>query len=146
MADTTRDELEIRTLVARYADAVNQRDADAWSATWTDDGEWHVFGKPTSGREAVRTLWQGMMGGIDWVIQLPYGGILDLAGEEGSGRWYITEHLKLPDGSATLSIGHYHDRYRRVRGEWLFSRRRFDVLYMGPPDLSGAVQPFPRDL
>ena len=31
------DELAIRELVARYADAVARRDDDAWAATWTED-------------------------------------------------------------------------------------------------------------
>ena len=34
------DELALRNLMGRYTDAVNRRDADAWIATWAEDGVW----------------------------------------------------------------------------------------------------------
>ena len=32
-----QDELAIRQLIARYSDAVNRYDAEAWAATWAPD-------------------------------------------------------------------------------------------------------------
>src|SRR5260370_16602834 len=36
------DELSIRNLVARYTDAVNQRDLAAFRQLWTDDAVWEI--------------------------------------------------------------------------------------------------------
>ena len=36
--DHSADQLAIRSLVARYCDAVNRYDAVAWAATWAQDG------------------------------------------------------------------------------------------------------------
>ena len=97
MADLARaitDELSIRNLVARYADAVNRRDTDAWAATWSKGGEWNVMGNPAKGREAVVALFQQLMGGLSWVVQLPYSGTIEVAGDEGGGRWYLGEFMK----------------------------------------------------
>ena len=38
------DELEIRALVARYADAVTDNAGQAWIETWTEDGRWTIGG------------------------------------------------------------------------------------------------------
>jgi uncharacterized protein (TIGR02246 family) len=149
MADLARaitDELSIRNLVARYADAVNRRDTDAWAATWSKGGEWNVMGNPAKGREAVVALFQQLMGGLSWVVQLPYSGTIEVAGDEGGGRWYLGEFMKRVDGTASSNVGVYHDRYVREGGEWFFARRRFDALYMGPPDLSADPNPFPDDV
>ncbi len=62
------DELAIRELVASYADAVVRRDADAWSATWAEDGEWHILGNATRGRDAVVSLWKQLMAAVPFVV------------------------------------------------------------------------------
>ena len=140
------DEVAIRGLVARYADAVVRRDEGAWAATWAEDAEWHILGNPTRGRGEIVALWSKLMAGFPWVAQLPNSGVVDVDGDRATGRWYITELGKGPDGSASLTLGVYHDEYRRIADQWYFARRRFDVLYGGPPDLSAKPNPFPEDL
>lgn len=139
------DQLAIRELVARYADAVTRRHERDWAATWAEDGEWHVFGNPTKGREAIVILWNELMGGLPFVVQLPGAGTISIDGSNATGRWYITEHGQTAEGGGLLTIGVYHDRYRRLDGGWRFARRRFDILYSGPPDLSGMTLPFPEN-
>jgi ketosteroid isomerase-like protein len=146
MADRTADELEIRTLVARYAEAVTRRDADAWGRTWAEDGEWQLIGRKARGRDDLVKLWLELMGGLEFVCQLPAGGIIDIDGDTGRGRWQITEHGRFGGGSPLLNVGLYHDRYVRENGRWRFEFRRFDPLYMGAPDMSGNLVPIPDDL
>jgi hypothetical protein len=141
-----RDELEIRKLVARYSDAVARSDADAWGATWAEDGEWLIMGQPTKGRDQVVALWKNLMAGFSFVVQLSSGGIIEIQGPRASGRWYITEQGQGLDGTATLTIGVYNDEYCRVGDEWRFLRRRFDPLYMGPPDLTAKPFPLPEQV
>lgn len=144
------DELEIRSLIARYSDAVARRDEKSWAATWAGDCEWHILGRPVEGRDAIVSLWSQMMGGFPFVLQLPTFGVVDFpdggagAGPDATGRWYVTEYGQGAGGSL-LTLGVYHDRYLREDDAWRFARRRFDVLYMGPPDLSAAPLPFPSN-
>ena len=138
------DELAIRELVASYADAVVRRDADAWSATWAEDGEWHILGNATRGRDAVVSLWKQLMAAVPFVVQVPGHALIEVDGARATGRWYITEYGKSADGSGSLTLGVYHDEYTRSAEGWRFLRRRFDALYSGPPDLSGTPQPFPE--
>ena len=139
-----RDELEIRNLVARCADAVARRDADAWGATWAEDGEWLILGQSTKGRDQVVGLWTNLMSGFSFVIQLPSGGIIEIEGPRASGRWYITEQGQDASGAPILNIGIYQDEYCRVGDQWRFLRRRFDPLYLGPPDLTAKPFPYPE--
>jgi hypothetical protein len=145
MSDTTADELEIRNLVARYSDAVNRRDSGDWGATWAKQGEWHLMGNATQGRETIVAHWENLMTNFPFVMQLVHSGAVEVQGDTGTGRWYLTE-INRTDNGAGSAIGVYHDRYLREDGVWTFARRRFDVLYMGPPDLSGQLLPFPSEI
>ena len=146
MSDTTADELAIRTLVARYCDAVARKDAADWGDTWADDGAWQLMGQTSSGREAVVERWNQLMAGFSFVLQTPNFGVIELSGDSATGRWYVTEQLRGKDDSVLLTMGVYHDEYTRTQQGWRFQQRRFDALYMGTPDGKGQLIPFPSDL
>ena len=135
------DELALRELVARYADAVCRRDAAAWRATWAADGEWQIMGQTVQGRDEIVALWERLMGGIPQVIQIPHEGLIEIEGDRASLRWYVTEQGKLADGSALVMSGVYLDECVKEDEIWLFAKRVFHSLYSGPPDLSADFQP-----
>jgi uncharacterized protein (TIGR02246 family) len=139
-------ETEIRALVARYSDAVIRHDANAWGDTWADAAEWHILGSCTSGRDEIVSHWTELMAGIPFVVLFPVFGLVEVSdGDQATGRWYVHELSKRPSRS-TLTIGVYHDRYVHEDDAWRFAVRRFDILYTGPPDLSGESFPFPTDV
>ncbi len=140
--DAIGDELEIRNLVARYADAVTRSDHDEWAGTWAPDGEWHVLGQVARGREGVVERLEELLSMLDFVVQLPASGVVRVEGDRATGRWTITEHGKFAGGDGFLTLGSYDDAYTRIDGRWHFASRRFTLLYLGPPDLSG---PLPKD-
>ncbi|MGE4605861.1 MAG: nuclear transport factor 2 family protein [Myxococcota bacterium] len=137
-------ELAIRSLVARYSDAVARRDEADWGATWAPDGEWQIMGTVQQGREDVVKFWVQLMGTVPFVVQVPSFGTVSIDGDRANGRWYVTEYGKTVDERPSLTLGVYHDQYKRLDAKWLFARRRFDILYMGPPDLTGMTLPFPE--
>lgn len=139
-------ELEIRALVSRYADAVVRRDAKAWGETWASDAFWRIMGMEAKGRDAIVALWQRLMSGLPTVVQIPSSAILAIDGAHATGRWYVSEYGKLANGSATFTLGVYHDEYTCADGAWRFASRRFDLLYGGPADLTGTFLPFPKEL
>ncbi len=137
------DELAIRDLVARYSDAVNRGDAEAWAETWAEDGRWVLGGQAHEGREKIVATWRTLMGFFEFVVQLPSHGIIEIDGDEATGRWTMNEIGRPKDGPGSATIAIYDDRYRRDAGTWRVLERRFQVLYTGPPDLSGRVFPYP---
>ena len=150
------DELAIRVLVDRYADAIVRRDEEAWAKTWADDGVWHVLGEVAEGREAVVLKWRDLMGRLPFVHQIASGGLLtffesededNVANDSARGRFYVNEYATTPAAGSPglLTLGVYHDDYIRTEQGWRFQCRRFSPLYMGSPDMSGQVMPFPTD-
>ena len=140
-AEQVADRFKIHDLVARYADAVSRRDEKAWADTWTDDGEWQLLGRTARGREEVVALWNSLMSGIPFVVQLASGGRVEIEGDRATGDWDVTEHLQMPGGVGMLNLGTYRDEYQREGDTWRFRRRIFRGRYMGPPDLSGKPAP-----
>lgn len=146
MSNPGEDELAIRHLVAVYADAVNRRDESLWASTWADDGIWDLMGNEITGKDAVVDMWNNAMKGFEFVVQLVYQGTLQIDSASATGRWYLAEHLR-PQGSQSgrFNIGTYADKYQRIDGKWLFTRRTYNILYNdeGKGDMSGMVIPLP---
>jgi len=143
------DELAIRALVARYADAVCRRDPDAWAATWAPDCRWDLGGgRVTSGRAQTLKLWRSAIAKYEWVGQVVTTGLVeadgdgDGHGDRGRGSWYILEFNHRAQGDATLHLGHYDDEYVRTPDGWLFASRAMHMIYRGAMD-RGTVVPLP---
>lgn len=131
------DEIALRNLMARYADAVNRRDADAWIATWAPDGEWNLLGEPVAGRDNILALWQQMMDGFEFALLLPASCLFQVTGDTATGHWYLHEYSRDLEGARNMLLSRYDDSYVKQAGEWLFHRRSCHFMYQGPPDLGG---------
>ena len=137
------DELALRNLMGRYADAVNRRDADAWVATWAADGVWNLLGNPVSGRDNILALWQQMMGSFEFALMLPSSCLFKVDGDTASGHWYLHEYTRDLQGNASTVLSRYLDTYVRQGGQWLFQSRQYSFIYNGPADLSGSYTALP---
>src|SRR4051812_46060396 len=115
------DDLAIRNLVSRYADAVCRRDPDQWIATWAEGCRWDLgANRVTEGRAATLSLWTSAIAHYPWVAQLVMNGVVDVDDDTGEGSWYILELNHLTDGSGVLHVGHYQDVYTRTADGWRF--------------------------
>ena len=59
-------------------------------------------------------------------------------GDDASGRCYFTVLQVTAQGLHPILAGEYHDRFRRVDGEWQFAERTFVPKLIG--DLSGHMK------
>lgn len=137
---------EIRTLLAKYADAVNRRDPEQWGATWAQDAVWDMGAVKLEGRDKMVATWVGILGTFDGVVHSYTDGWADLdtANGTGTGRWYVHELIKATDKEPRVMLGYYDDAYVHIDGGWKFASRKLTSIYSGPPDLTGDYSGFDK--
>lgn len=147
--DPVVDELALRDLVSRYADAVTRRDPVGVADLFVAGGEWLVtgHGQPRGHTEIVAFL-DGLLEDWDVLVHALLSGRVHLDGvdhDRAVGRWYIAEFGRRAGGTEVYFAGVYHDEYARVGGLWRFARRRYDSLFRR---VGGevATSPFPDDV
>ena len=125
MALTSEDKLAIMELVARYNHAYDGGDAEAWAATFTEDGAFQSRGRRTEGREAlVRKVEEE----AEKIATFKPRHLISNFVIEGDGdSATLTCHLLLMSGSDVAAVGSYDDVLRRVDGVWKFAHRTVTV-------------------
>jgi len=131
-SDTLMDQLQIRALLERYCDGVNQRDAEIWGSTWAEDAVWelpHLEMEGLQGRDVIVAAWVEAMKLFPFVNMMAHPGFIAVQGDRATMRSYTTEVAVTTDGQEIRPRGEYHDECIRENGEWKFSLRKFRVLH-----------------
>lgn len=127
------DRLALRELLDAYADAVTRRDADAWAATWAEDGEWTLPDasgpRITRGREAIRAFWLQAMEAFPGILFEAWPGSIEVDGDRAVMRSYTHETFD-QEGETVRYRGAYDDRCVKVEGAWRFQSRSFRILHV----------------
>lgn len=136
MSDFMEAECAIRQIYARFSDAAFRQDADAYADLFAEDGEWKIAGMHLKGREEIRATFGKLLGYTKKVTLLLGLPLLEVDGDTAISRISCTELTKMPDGSSSLAIGIYYDRFVKQGGSWVFQWRHFSLTYRGPMDYS----------
>ncbi len=128
------DRMAIRDLLDAYADAVCVVDAQAWSATWAEDGVWELPDYPEigkiSGRDNIVSMWKAAMAQYPGIIFVSTAGSIVVDGDQAVVRSYTSEVFDdKATGRTTRDRGRYDDVVVRRNGQWLFKNRRFKKLH-----------------
>ena len=146
--DPVTEELAVRDLVQRYADAICRQDAGAVADLFTPDGEWTVSGdgRPT-GRAEITAFLDGLLESWATIVHALLSGRVHLDPtdpDRATGRWYISEFGQQANGTEVFFAGVYHDAYVRDAGIWRFARRRYDSMFRRVGETL-TTSPFPAD-
>lgn len=137
------EEIEaIRNLKFKYARLADQQDPDAMAELFTEDAIWdggEQFGRH-EGRESIHKFLISTWQSLTWAIHLMTNPEIEIepSGTEATGRWYLWEPATI-SGRPLWMVGHYVDRYRKVKGQWLFSHVELGFEFMTPYE-SGWVK------
>ncbi len=126
------DRLAIRELMESYADAVCIVDAEAWGATWAEDGVWELpdypeIGKIT-GRNQIVAAWIAAMTHYPGIIFATMPGSIIVKGDQASARSYTSEVYD-KEGVTKRDRGRYDDLLVKRAGRWLFKSRVFRNIH-----------------
>ncbi|AKU94088.1 hypothetical protein AKJ09_00752 [Labilithrix luteola] len=141
MSDTA-DRSEIRDLVERFHDAVNHRDFTVLRGLFTNDGVWEVappFEHRFVGPVAIEAGIGESVGRLEFLVQSCSPSVVDIRGEQASGRTSMQEFGRFRDGSSMRVAGTYFDTFRKVEGRWRFTHRVFRARYADDTPLPGRV-------
>lgn len=127
----------IRRLKYRYCEACDDGyDADRIAALFLPDAVWD--GGPMGryeGREAIRAFFINAGQAVAFALHHVTNPIIDVEGDAGSACWMLWEPIVYTiDDTAYWMAATYHDRCRRVGGEWLFSSMRVELRMLSPYD------------
>jgi len=136
--DRTADRVEIQDLQARYLFALDWQDAEAYAATFTEDGVLDWAGGIVQGRPSIREEVRGMRATFEKKekVDAPVrparlrhfisNVVVDFDGDRATSRsfWFEFNNDSRDRRPYVGGYGHYEDDLRRVDGRWLFTRRK----------------------
>ena len=125
MALPNEDQLEIMELMARYNHAIDGGDAEAWAGTFTGDGVFEGSAGTVRGREELLAFVRGRDPSRrvrHWNNNI----LIEGEGDEAAAKVYLVT-FDVSGPPALRISGVYHDRLRRVNGEWKFAHRRVET-------------------
>jgi SnoaL-like domain len=131
------DDVErLKRLKARYFRLLDTRDWDGWRRLFTADARVEMAGA-VYGPDAFRDVTRDWLGEATSVHQgfLPE---IEITGPDtATGVWAMHDSVVLPatEGGAARGLrgyGHYHERYRKIGGEWLIAGLTLTRLLVEP--------------
>ncbi|HEV8278893.1 MAG TPA: nuclear transport factor 2 family protein [Streptosporangiaceae bacterium] len=135
------DRVEIETLRGESTDAAMMHEYDRLASLFTPDGVVRIpdGNIEAAGREEIRALGERRQTLADYFVQTTYPGTIRLDGDTASGRAYLSELIRLRDGSSHLNYAIYHDRYHRTGDSWKFTERVYEIRYLDTTPLAGSA-------
>ena len=127
------DRSEIEDLQARYLFALDFHDPDLYVSTFTEDGILDVGSGAIKGREAIRQTIARMPQPAATPGLHPAVGrhnisniVLKVEGNKATGRsyWFHYSNDNPKRAGVFDGFGHYEDELVKVKGRWLFAKRR----------------------
>jgi ketosteroid isomerase-like protein len=139
--ETIADRVEIEALRGEFTDAAMMRDYDRITTLFTPDGALRILGTDVdlADRDQIRAWGERVPEFVEYLVQNTHPGVIRLDGDTASGRAYMSELIRLRDGSSHLNYAIYHDRYRRTDDGWKFTERVYEIRYLDTTPLTGSV-------
>ena len=135
------DRVEIEALRGEFTDAAMMCDYDRVASLFTPDGALRMPNVPVElvGREQIRAWRERREALVEYFVQTAHPGTIQLDGDTASGRAYMSELIRLRDGSSHLNYAIYHDRYLRTGDGWKFTERVYEIRYLDSAPLTGSA-------
>lgn len=134
------DRLEIQELLARYAQACDERDMPALGQCFATDFEFDSVAGHAIGRDAAIAYYRERLGMYGVTMHIPHTLIVEW-GDEGTAKGVVTSHAELElNGEMFITGFRYHDDYVHQEGRWRFRKREVVAFYAMPlRELAGPL-------
>ena len=140
---TVEDELSIRNLVARFTDAVNERDIASFRQLWTDDAVWEI-GPPLQSRaegvDEIAALLSRLLQTEQYFLQMTHSGVIEIEGDRATARFVERERGR-GESSYYDSLAVYEDVLVREGDGWRFAKRFYRYRFLDQSPFGGEAFP-----
>lgn len=115
------DYLAVTDLKHRYCHYIDHGEYEAWADLFTPDGAFHRGGTETyrGYDELLEFASEVFDGEYEYSAHFVTNPVIDIAGDEATGQWYLYLPLAKSDGTVGWLQGDYDDTFRRRNGEWM---------------------------
>ena len=122
------DRLLIRERMSEYADAMFQRDLNAWLSNFAEDCVWRGVGLEYRGLGELAASWQTLWEPLVSMAYFTEVAAIEVDGDRASARCYSRQIMFQKDGRLRKFVGLYRDGLVRFGGTWLFKTRQFEFI------------------
>jgi len=123
MTISVEDRLAILDLAGRYNQAFDHGDVDAWVETFTTDGVFaDAGGFSVQGTDELRAFAGKAAQGDVAVRHWNSSHVIEGNGDTATHSCYLMI-IMMDEVPTIFGIGRYDDEFKKVDGEWRFSRR-----------------------
>lgn len=138
------DELAVRALAARFTDAANERDFDAFAELWSARAVWDI-GPPLPARaqgvDAIVDMLRRLLAPQVLFMQMTHSGVVSITGDRATARFVERERGK-GEGAFYENLAVYNDKLvREADGVWRFARRSYRYRFLDDAAFTGRVFP-----
>ena len=126
------DRAEIHELLARYANACDDRDMVALADCFSADFEFDSVAGHVVGRDAAMNYYHERLGMYGVTFHIPHTLVLKELGAD-TARGLVTSHAEMEiEHELFVTAFRYHDHYVREGGRWRFRVRGVRAFYAMP--------------
>jgi hypothetical protein len=127
------DWLALCELKARYCRLMDTKQWDSWRDLFTEDYELDVTEGTDlpviKGREpALERVLSSIRHAV--TVHQVHTPEIRIDGDAASGIWAMQDRVIFPNGMSLTGYGHYHDRFRRVDGQWRIAALKLTRLHL----------------
>ena len=137
------DELSIRNLVARFTDAVNERDIAGFRQLWTDDAVWEIrppLQSRAEGVDEIVALLRRLLQAEQYFMQMTHSGVIEIKGDRATARFVERERGR-GESSYYDSLAVYEDVLVREADGWRFAKRFYRYRFLDHSPFGGEAFP-----
>jgi ketosteroid isomerase-like protein len=124
----------IRTLVADYSMAVDDRDVDTIGTLFAENGIFgHADGSAVMhGRQAIVDFYNGRLGDMGPTYHYPHSHKITFT-DADTAEGIVLAHAELSQEGKTYYTGlRYYDKYQQQDSKWIFEERLLKFLFFMP--------------
>ena len=134
------DQLEIQGLAAKFSDAVNERNVEAFRRLWKSDCPIWEIGPPLQSRaegiDEIVAMLRGLMQAERYFMQMTHSGVIDIKGDQATARFVERERGR---GESTYydNLAVYEDVLVREADGWRFAKRSYHYRFLDQNPFGG---------